>query len=415
MKGSFMMDRSIMEKYALLAVKAGINLQKGQTLVVNSPIECAPFARMIAEKAYREGAGDVVISWDDELFQKIRYMNAPDGIFDSFPDWKKAFYTDYARKGAAFLSIYSEDPELMKDVSPERIARASKAKNTALKEFYERIMSNRNSWSIVSFPTASWARRVFPADTPEKAYGKLSDAIVKAMRLDADDPLAAWKKHLKELADRLEFLNSHRFRYLRYHNSIGTDLTIELPEGHIWTGGSEFTEDGTEFIPNMPTEEVFTLPKRDGVNGTAVASMPLSYNGQLIKDFSIKLRDGKIVDFTAREGYEALKNLIETDEGSRYLGEVSLVPCDSPIAMSGILFLNTLFDENASCHLAIGRAYSTNLRNGTQMSRKELDEAGVNDSIVHEDFMIGTSDLDITGILESGEEIPVFRNGRFAF
>ncbi|HOK42566.1 MAG TPA: aminopeptidase [Thermoclostridium caenicola] len=409
------MNRSILEKYARLAIKTGINIQPGQIVVINAPLDCAEFARIAAETAYREGAGDVVINWYDELFQKIRYLNAPDQVFDSFPEWRRMLYVDHAREGAAFLSIYADDPELMREVSPERLARANKAKNTALKEYYERIMSNRNSWSIIALPTMSWASRVFPEDAPDKAIEKLWDAIIKAVRLDAADPVAVWKDHLKSLKQRLDFLNGHRFRFLKFHNSLGTDLTIELPKEHLWTGGADYTPEGVEFIANMPTEEVFTLPLRTGVNGTAVASMPLSYNGRLIKDFSLTFKEGRIVDFKAGEGYDSLKTLIETDEGSRYLGEVALVPADSPIAKSNILFLNTLFDENASCHLAIGRAYPTNLRNGIQMSQEELDEAGVNDSIVHEDFMIGTPDMDITGILPDGGEIPVFRNGRFAF
>lgn len=409
------MERNILEKYARLAVKTGINVQPGQTVVINAPLECAEFARLAAETAYREGAGDVVINWQDELFQKIRYMNAPDDVFDRFPEWRKMLYEGYAREGAAFLSIYAEDPELMKDVPPDRLARADKAKNQALREYSERIMSNRNSWSVISLPTAAWAARVFPEDSPKAAFDRLSEAIARTVRLDAEDPVAAWKDHLESLKKRLDFLNRYQFRFLKYHNSLGTDLTIELPKDHLWTGGSDYTTEGVEFIANMPTEEVFTLPLKTGVNGTAVASMPLNYNGRLIKDFSLTFRNGRIIDFRAGEGYDSLKNLIETDEGSHYLGEVSLVPVDSPIAKSGILFLNTLFDENASCHLAIGRAYSTNLKNGTRMSQKELDEAGANDSIVHEDFMIGTPDLDITGILPSGEEIPVFRNGQFAF
>lgn len=410
-----LMDRDILEKYARLAIKSGINVQKGQIVVINAPLECAEFARIAAETAYHEGAGDVVINWGDELFQKIRYMNAPDEVFDSFPEWRRMLFVDYAKAGAAFLSIYAEDPELMRDVIPDRLARANKAKNMALKEYYERTMSNMNSWAVISLPTVAWASRVFPGDPPQKAFNRLWEAIIKAVRLDADDPVASWKAHLKNLKKRLDFLNSRQFRFLKYRNSLGTDLTIELPKDHLWAGGADYTTEGVEFIANMPTEEVFTLPMRTGVNGTAVASLPLNYNGRLIRDFSLTFRDGRIVDFKAGEGYEALKNLIDTDDGSHYLGEVALVPEDSPIARSRILFLNTLFDENASCHLAIGRAYPTNLKDGTRMSQEELDEAGVNDSIVHEDFMIGTPDLDITGVLPNGEEIPVFRDGRYAF
>lgn len=402
-----------LEKYARLVVKTGINLQKGQILVINSPIECADFARMAALKAYEEGAGDVVISWRDELFAKIRYLHAPESAFDVFPEWNKEFYLSYARQGAAFLSVLASDPELLKDADPKRIARDSKNRNLALKEYSERIMSNKNAWCVVSIPTRAWAKKVFPGASEEEAVERLWEAIFMSTRADAPDPVAAWEEQKAALAKRSEFLIANEFKYLIYKNSRGTDLKIELPRGHVWLGGSEQTPEGVEFIANMPTEEVFTLPVKTGVNGTVVSSMPLNRDGNLIEDFSLTFKDGRITDFTAKRGYEVLKGIIETDEGSHYLGEVALVPYDSPISRSKILFYNSLYDENASCHLAIGRAYPC-FKDADKLEKKDMEALGMNDSLVHVDFMIGTEDLEITGVTAGGEEIPVFRQGNFA-
>lgn len=409
------MDNKTLEKYARLLIKTGLNIQKGQTLVINSPVECAPFTRIAAGIAFEEGAGDVEINWRDEIFSKIRYTLAPNEVFDEFKDWLKEFYISNTRKGAAFLSIAASDPELMKDVDPGRIMRFQKASTTALKEFRESTMSNRNAWCVASIPTVSWAKKVFPGVSDEEAVEKLWGAIFKTVRVDMEDPVASWQEHKDNLKKNMSILNSKKFRYLDYKNSLGTNLRIELPEGHIWLGGSDYTPDGREFIANMPTEEIFTLPKKTGVNGTVVSSMPFNYNGNLIENFSITFKDGRIVDYKAEKGYEVLKGLIEIDEGTHYLGEVALVPYDSPISNSKILFYNTLFDENASCHLAIGKAYPVCIKNGENMSNEELESIGVNDSLMHEDFMIGTKDLEITGTTWSGEEIPVFKNGNFAF
>lgn len=409
------MNDTLLKKYARLIVKSGINIQKGQILVVNSPIECAEFARAAAEVAYEEGAGEVVVRWIDDLLLRIRYLKAPDTAFNELPGWEKEFFISYANKGAAFLSIAASDPEVMKGVNPERIAKWGKIRGEALREYTDRLMSNKNVWCVASIPTISWAKKVFPELTEDEAVDKLWETILKTVRADVEDPVAAWDEHKNNLKKSLKFLNTSRFKYLHYKNSLGTDLKIELPEGHLWLGGSDYTPEGVEFIANMPTEEVFTLPKKTGVNGVVWSSMPINRNGSIISNFSITFKEGKIVDFSAEEGYEVLKTLVETDEGSRYLGEVALVPYDSPISKLGILFYNTLFDENASCHLAIGEAYPVCLKNGENMERGELDKAGVNYSIVHQDFMIGTRDLEINGITESGEEIPVFRKGNFAF
>lgn len=409
------MNDTLLKKYARLIVKSGINIQRNQVLVINSPIECAEFARAAAEVAYEEGAGEVVVRWIDDLLLRLRYLMAPDTAFNELPGWEKELFLSYAAKGAAFLSIAASDPEVMKGVNPERIAKWGKIRGEALREYTDRLMSNKNVWCVASIPTNSWAKKVFPGLTEDEAVDKLWETILKTVRADAEDPVAAWDEHKNNLKKSLEFLNTSRFKYLHYKNSLGTDLKIELPEGHLWLGGSDFTPEGVEFIANMPTEEVFTLPKKTGVNGVVRSSMPINRNGSIISNFSLTFREGKIVDFTAEEGYEVLKTLVETDEGSSYLGEVALVPYDSPISKLGILFYNTLFDENASCHLAIGEAYPVCLKNGESMERVELDKAGVNYSIVHQDFMIGTRDLEINGITESGEEIPVFRNGNFAF
>jgi len=407
------MNTDLLRKYARLIIKTGLNLQAKQILVISSPIECAQFTRLVAQTAYQEGAKDVVIQWQDELFSKIRFLNAPEEVFLEFPAWKKEFYLSYANQGAAFLSISASDPELMKEVNPERIINAQKTSATALQEYRERLMSNRNTWCVVSIPTVSWAKKVFPNLAEKDAIDHLWNSIFMTVRVDTENPEVAWDEHKANLKKRLGFLNSLALKSLHYKNSLGTNLRIELPQNHLWIGGAETTPTGIDFIANMPTEEVFTLPKKTGVNGTVVSSRPLNYNGNLIEHFSLRLEEGRIVEFTAEKGYETLKHLIETDEGSHYLGEVALVPYDSPISNSNILFFNTLFDENASCHLAIGKAYPVCLSNGENLSKKELDNYGVNDSLVHVDFMIGTKDLEIIGITVEGKEISIFSSGNF--
>jgi aminopeptidase len=409
------MDTKILEKYAMLLVKTGVNIQKGQILVILSPIEAASFTRIISEIAYKEGAKDVQILWKDELSTKIKYLNAPDEVFEEYPNWQKEFYISYARGGAAFLNIFATDPELLKEVNSERVAKYHKVTNIALKEYRDRTMTNQNAWCIASIPTVDWAKKVYPDLSQEEAIKKLWDAILKTVRVDREDPVAAWEEHKKNLEKRMDVLNSNRLQYLHYKNELGTDLKIELPKNHVWTGGADFTQDGVAFIANMPTEEVFTLPKKSGVNGKVVSSMPLNYNGSLIDNFSLTFKDGRITDYSAEKGYENLKHLINTDEGSHYLGEVALVPYDSPISNIKTLFYNTLFDENASCHLAIGKAYSPCIKGGEKMSSQELEKEGANDSLVHEDFMVGTKDLEIIGTTFDGKEIPIFKNGNFTF
>lgn len=409
------MNKILLAKYARLIVNTGLNLQSNQILVINSPIECAQFTRLVSQMAYEMGAKDVVVQWRDELFSKIRFLHAPEEVFDEFPEWQKEFYLSYVHQGAAFLSISASDPELMQDVKPERMTKAQKASSTALKDYRERLMSNKNVWCVVSIPTAAWAKKIFPLLSEEASIDKLWEVIFKTVRVDTEDPAASWDDHKTKLKARMDFLNSLALKSLHYTNSLGTDLSIELPKDHIWLGGSDLTLEGLEFIANMPTEEVFTLPAKTGVNGKAVSSMPLNYNGNLIEQFSLTFKDGKIVDYSAAKGYETLKTMIETDEGSHFLGEVALVPYDSPISNANILFFNTLFDENASCHLAIGKAYPVCLKQGDHMSQEELGKSGVNDSLLHVDFMIGTNDLEILGRSSDNQEIQIFKHGNFVF
>lgn len=409
------MEKQYLENYARLIVRTGVNLQKNQTLVIFSPVECADFTRLLARTAYQEGAREVVVGWKDEQLAREWYLHAAEDVMDEFPEWQRVFFTSYLSRGAAYISVSAEDPELLKEVAPERLARAQKARSIAIREYREKLMSNYNAWCVVSIPTVGWAQKVFPGVAKEEAIERLWHAIFSTVRADRQDPVASWDEHKARLKRILDFLNSQKLRFLHYKNALGTDLRVELPEEHLWLGGSDHTRDGVEFVANMPTEEVFTLPKKTGVNGTVIASRPLIYNGNRIDGFSLTFREGTVVNFHADEGYDVLKNILETDDGSRYLGEVALVPYDSPISNSGILYYNTLFDENASCHLALGKAYPKCIRNSEAMTGEELLKAGVNDSLVHEDFMMGTEDLDITGITADGAEVPIFRNGNFAF
>lgn len=410
-----MNKENLLKKYAKLAIYQGVNVQKNQTLVISSPIECAEFTRMLVEEAYIKGAKEVVVQWNDELTGKLKYKYSPIEVFETVPEWVKESRLSYAKEGACFLSISASDPELLKDVDPKKVATFRKASSIASREFSSRLMSNENAWSIVSIPTVGWAKKVFPNVSEDEAVEKLWDAIFKIVRVDSQDPVKAWEEHKNTLKKNMDFLNSKRFKSLHYTNSLGTDLIIQLPEKHLWAGGAEFTQDGTEFIANMPTEEIFSMPKKTGVNGKVVSSMPLNYGGNLINNFSLTFKDGKVVDFSAEEGYETLKNLLDTDEGAKYLGEVALVPYNSPISNSNIIFFNTLYDENASCHLAFGKAYSLCIKDGEKMSEEELLKEGANDSLTHVDFMIGTKDLQITGTTYDNEKFDIFVNGNWAF
>jgi aminopeptidase len=403
-----------LEKYAELAVKVGVNIQPGQTLLVRTPIECAPFVRKVVKKAYDLGAKEVHIEWSDEECSLIKYLNAPEETFNEFPKWISDQYVDIAKNGGAFLTIYAQNPDLLKDVDPKRVANAQKASAKALQEWRSYTLSDKSKWSIVSVPTVSWSKKVFPGVSEEEAVEKMWEAIFKCTRVDQEDPIEAWNKHNKDLKTRMNFLNDSKFKKL-YFKSSKTDITMELPEGHIWASGASKDPNGINFNPNIPTEEVFTLPHKFGVNGVVASTKPLVYGGNVINNFTLTFKDGKIVDFTAEEGYETLSNLISTDEGSHYLGEVALVPFKSPISDTNIVFYNTLYDENASCHFAIGTAYKSCIENGVNIPEEELDKHGINFSMTHVDFMIGSSDMDIVGETANGEKVQIFKDGNWAF
>lgn len=408
-----MFDKLLL-KYAKLAVNKGINLQKDGLLVINSPIQCSEFARLIADEAYKIGASDVYINYSDENFNKIRFMNSSKEVLSFTPSFEQEKYDYYVEKGASFLSISASDQDLLKGIDSSKISAYQKSRNIALKKYREACSANKNAWCIVSVPTKGWAKKVFSEMNTEEATEKLWDTIFTIMRLKEEDPIEAWNKHISILQTKVEELNFNNFKYLHYTNSLGTDLKIELVKNHIWCGGDDTAEAGFKFIANMPTEEVFTTPKLNGVNGIVYSSKPLSYCGNLINNFSITFKDGKVSDCTAEVGLEILKDIINTDEGSKRLGEVALVPYDSPISKSDIIFYNTLYDENASCHLALGSSYPSCIKNGENMTSNELTNSGANVSLSHVDFMIGTKDLDIVGIKEDGTKIQVFKNGNWA-
>jgi aminopeptidase len=408
-------EDELLDSYARLIIRVGVNLQEKQEMVLNAPIECADFARRVMREAYTAGAHDVTLVWQDEKAAHIRYEMAKKEVFTEFPDWRHVLYTDLAEQGAAFVTIHASDPEIFRDIEPEKMTLAQQSAGAALLEYRNRLMENRNSWCIASVPTAGWARKVFPDGTVEEAEQKLWQVILRTVRVKGgQDAVSAWQEHIAFLHKAAAFMNQHDFQFLHYRNSLGTDLVVELPEGHIWAGGSELTAGGVPFVANLPTEEIYTLPKRDGINGVVVAAKPLNYHGNLIEDFRFTFKAGRVVDYKAGRGQKILQELLATDEGADFLGEVALVPYDSPISRSGLLFYNTLFDENASCHLALGKAYPTCLKGGADMDSVTLLQHGVNDSLVHEDFMVGTRDLSIEGTTRSGERITVFKDGNFS-
>lgn len=403
-----------LEKYAELAIKTAVNIQPGQSLWINAPIHTPEFVRMITEHAYKAGAKLVHIEWQDEISTQIKYHLAPDETFEEYPLWRAQAVQEFAENGGAFLFIESSNPELLKGVDPKRVAANSKAAGTALAKWREYMSANKMTWSIIGVPSKGWAKLVFPDLEADAAVQALWEAIFKASRVDQDNPVQAWQEHNATLHDKRSYLNSKQYKKLHYR-APGTDLTIELPDNHIWSGGTAVNEAKNPFNPNVPTEEVFTSPHREGTHGVVRSSKPLSYQGNLIENFSLTFENGKVIDFEAEKGYESLKSMLGMDEAARYLGEAALVPHHSPISESNLIFFNTLYDENASNHLALGSAFPTCLEGGLSMSREELDQAGLNHSIIHVDFMIGSAEMDIDGITQDGQVEPVFRNGNWAF
>jgi len=406
--------KELLREYARLSVKSGVNVQKGQMVVINSPAECVELTRLIVEEAYLAGAGDVRVNFTDDIISHHKYQYQTVEKLMEFPNWMIDKYQEIVDNKAALIEISAPTPGLMKDIDPKKMQQVQIASMQKIKFFRTYQMSDECQWNIVAMPTHAWASAVFPDLSKEEAYTKQLEAIISACRVqEGKSSVEAWDAHMDTLASHNQIMNEYNFRSLHFTNSLGTDLTVGLVKDHIWAGGAEYTGKGVRFSPNIPTEEMFTMPHRLEVEGTVYSSKPLNYSGNLIKDFMLRFEKGKVVEFHAAEAEEALRSLVEFDEGSCYLGEVALVPYDSPISNSGILFLNTLFDENASCHLALGRCYPMNIQGALSMSEEELLSKGGNQSMTHVDFMFGTSDMKVVGITQEGQEIVVMENGNF--
>jgi len=402
-----------MSNYADLTIKVGVNIQQNQYLYISASTETVEFVRLLTKKAYEAGARQVFVDFSDDEVSRLRYEMAPTDSFSEFPEWKVMEREQLAQKGAAFISITSQSPDLFKNVEPSRIGAFQKASGLALDNFRQDMQSDKFSWTVIAAPSKDWAAKVFPEVPESEQIPALWEAIFKSVRADTQDPVQAWLDHDRNLHEKVDYLNNKKYVKLKYR-APGTDLTIELPKGHLWCGAGSENSKGHNFMANMPTEEVFTVPQKTGVNGYVSSTKPLSYGGAIINDFKITFKDGQVTSISAGQGEETLQRLLDTDEGSKYLGEVALVPHNSPISQSNVLFYNTLFDENASNHLALGSAYSFCLENGKTMSRESLENHGLNQSITHVDFMIGSEEMDIDGIQHDGTVDAIFRNGNWA-
>jgi aminopeptidase len=406
-------ERNI-EKYAELVVKVGANIQPNQVVIIEAELESAVITRQVVRKAYEAGAKFVQVIWYDDDVTRARFDLAGESSFTYTPEWNARMMEQFAEGGGALIQFRMPDPDLYKGIDPAKVSTAIKTASIARRKFSSYTRNNDIAWCLASTPTKAWAAKVFPNLPEDKQVSAMWETIFKIVRVDTEDPIAAWHDHIKKLKEMQNLLNSKKYVRLQY-KAPGTDLSVELPEGHIWLGGGEFNKDGNYFVPNMPTEEVFSMPKRGGVNGTLRSTMPLNLKGAMVDKFAFTLKDGKVVDYTAEVGLEHLKSLLETDEGSSHLGEIALVPYDSPISNLNLIFYTTLIDENASCHFALGNAYPINIDNGTKMTQDELLAHGANTSLSHVDFMVGSAELDIDGELADGTIEPIFRKGNWAF
>lgn len=404
---------TLLSSYADLVVKVGVNIQPGQSLIVQAPLETVEFTRLVVAKAYEAGAKYVQVDWDDEAISRIRYEKAPDDSFDYYPKWHADMLEHFAEEGGALLHIKVPDPMLLQGIDGSKVSRAVKAAAIARQGYQQYTRSNRITWSLIKAPTRAWADKVF-ADLPEgDRVQAMWEAVLQMNRVaEGQDAVAAWKAHIAQLKERENAMNTKRYKSLHYR-APGTDLKVGLPEGHLWRGGGGYNEAGHYFVANMPTEEIYSMPLRTAVNGTVTSTMPLNLNGRLVEGFSLTFKDGKVISYQAASGEEHLTSLLDTDEGASYLGEVALVPHDSPISRMNRIFYNTGIDENASCHFALGSAYPVNIEGGVSLSKEELLARGANVSLTHVDFMVGSADLDIDGELEDGSIEPVFRQGNW--
>ncbi|MGY3765915.1 aminopeptidase [Vagococcus vulneris] len=405
---------SLLKNYAQVITKVGINVQKSHTVVVQAQVEQAPLVRLIVEEAYRLGARQVITQWGDDFVSRQTFLHADEEVLTTVPEHRISEMHDWLDKEASRISLVSSNPDAFLGIDGHRIAEFQKANGKALMPLRQATQANKVSWLVVAAAGQDWAAKVFPElSTKEEQLDALWTAIFKATRMYEDNPIDAWYAHEKLLQSKAEELNAEQFDLLHY-TAPGTDLLIGLPEGHLWEGAGSKNARGETFIANMPTEEVFTAPDRTRIDGTVSSTKPLSYSGTTIEGMHFTFKDGKVIDVKADKGEDVLKKLLDTDDGAKSLGEVALVPDSSPISQSGIVFYNTLFDENASNHLALGSAYAFNLKGGTDMTDEELEAAGLNRSQTHVDFMIGSNKMNIDGIKKDGTIIPIFRNGEWA-
>ena len=408
------MKKTVMRKYARLVVKTGVNLKKGQGCVINSEVEQYEFARLVEDEAYRAGAKWVMMNWLDQPSSKLKYRHENLTTLSAVQNWEEEKQKYIVDTLPALVHISSSDPDGLKGVNVDKLQKANVARSKILKK-YRDAMDNLNQWTIVAVPGKKWAKKVFPEERTNQAIEKLWEAILATVRVDeTNDPVAEWDAHNKELKGYYDKLNAYGFDYLHYESKSGTDFKCHLIPEAKWMGGGDYLKDGTFYNPNMPTEEVFTSPMKGKCEGTLVATMPLSYQGNLINNFSITFENGKAVSCRAEEGQELLERMIAMDEGAAMLGELALVPNDSPISNSGILYYNTLFDENAACHVALGMGFDNVIEGYEDKTKDELKEMGINDSVMHVDFMVGSSELNITGYTKDGTAVQIFKNGNWA-
>ena len=403
----------LLKKYARLIAETGVATEKGHTVVLQISVDQAPLARLITQEAYKLGAAEVIVQWTDDQIQREFLLHAATDRIENVPQSKIDQADEWLEKGASRISVVSADPDAFAGVDSHRVATYQAAAGKALMNLRKATQANKVSWTVVAAAGKQWAAKVFPDLPEEEQVDALWDQIFKTTRVYEEDPVLAWKKHDEKLAKKAEELNQEQFSALHY-TAPGTDIIIGLPKNHLWEGAGSYNARGEKFMANMPTEEVFTAPDSHRVDGYISSTKPLSYAGTIISGMKFTFKDGKVVDFSAEQGEDVLAKLLDTDEGARRLGEVALVPDPSPISQSGIIFFNTLFDENASNHLALGSAYAFSVKGGTEMSDEELAEAGLNRSQTHVDFMVGSDKMDIDGIREDGSTVPIFRNGYWA-
>lgn len=402
-----------LERLAEVVIKVGLQLQPGQDLVLTSSIAALPLTRKIVEHAYKAGAGLVTPIFNDDEITLARFRYGANAGFDRAAGWLYEGMAKAFSDNAARLAVRGDDPSLLSAQDPAKVSRANKANSIAYQPALEKITGFDINWNIVAYPELAWAKQVFPGETDDVAVAKLADAIFSASRVDNDDPIGAWKAHNAALAERTKWLNGHNFHALHFRGP-GTDLTVGLADGHEWMGGASTAKNGITCNPNIPTEEVFTTPHAQRVTGHVSSTKPLSYQGTLIDEISVRFEEGRIVEAKAAKGEDVLQKVLDTDQGARRLGEVALVPHSSPISASGILFYNTLFDENASCHIALGQCYSKCFVGGDKLSQDEIAARGGNKSFIHIDWMIGSDKVDIDGINKDGSSVPVMRKGEWA-